>query len=84
MGTDPDRVTARSVTRYCQEDDCPGPGPVGRADALYCSDACRQRAYRRRKAARAAFAAAYGDDPDPVTVFADIFRNAPWNQAAEG
>jgi len=36
------------VARYCQDDECGEVIEAGkRADAAYCSNACRQRSYRR-------------------------------------
>ena len=36
---------------WCQDDECSNKDQIdaSRSDALYCSAACRQRAYRRRK-----------------------------------
>lgn len=44
---------------YCFNDDCEHE-LVGRADSRYCSDACRQLSYRRRKQ----LLAPYGGDLD--------------------
>lgn len=43
------RRAAHRTGRACA--DCGQPFQPGRADAVFCSDACRQRAYRKRKAA---------------------------------
>jgi hypothetical protein len=41
-----------TATRYGTCDVCGGPLLASRADAAYCSGACRQKAHRRRQAAR--------------------------------
>ncbi len=40
--------TELAVT-FCGDDDCEHQVEAGRSDARYCSSACRQRSYRRRK-----------------------------------
>lgn len=43
-------VTGQSRNALCEG--CLGPlGPLARPDAVYCSNACRQRAYREHKKA---------------------------------
>jgi hypothetical protein len=56
----------RVVTTYCHEDDCAREIDGARSDAEFCTNACRQRAYRRRKKALAPWAGdadAALDDP---------------------
>jgi hypothetical protein len=43
------KFLAAGTSRSCNG--CGGPLPGGRADAKYCSNACRQRSYRQRWAA---------------------------------
>ncbi len=37
------------MTRWCGDDACGAELQEGRSDARFCSSACRQRSYRRRK-----------------------------------
>ena len=47
--------------RFCDDDRCGKPlDDAARSDSAYCSNACRQRAYRRRKR----LLAPYDGDPD--------------------
>jgi len=49
---------------YCHEEDCGAEIDGARSDAEFCSNACRQRAYRRRKK----MLAPYGGDWDALLV----------------
>jgi len=48
------RRLARELARQCRCGQCGGQFTAPRADARYCSDACRQLAYRQRRAGLAA------------------------------
>lgn len=43
-------MTSTTNRRYCEDDDCGKEIHGARSDARFCSDACRQRSYRRREA----------------------------------
>lgn len=56
----------------CEDDDCGAEFHPERADARFCSSACRQRAYRRRKA----ILQRYGSWENAL---AELTKNAPWS-----
>jgi hypothetical protein len=66
--------------RWCQEDDCGLPIPRwARADARYCCNACRQKAYRQHKKRVAVMVLEHGSVEaalsDAVTAMNSIIGN---------
>lgn len=66
--------------RWCQEDDCGLKIPIhARADAIYCCDACRQKAYRQHKKRVAAMVREHGSVEaafsNAVTAMNSMIRN---------